>query len=42
MQTVDEAKVDLTKSKDEAQRVLEEETKKLAQEISSKILGKVE
>lgn len=39
-QKIEEAKVDLTKSKDEAQRILEEETKKLAQEISSKILGK--
>lgn len=38
--TIDSAKEELQKSKDEAQVVLSEETKKLAQDISSKILGK--
>lgn len=39
--TIDSAKEELQKSRDEAQGVLSEETKKLAQDISSKILGKV-
>ena len=39
--TIDVAKDELQKSKDVAQEVLSEETKKLAQDISSKILGKV-
>lgn len=40
-QKVDSAKSELHKSKDEAQAVLAEETKNLAQDIASKILGKV-
>lgn len=39
--TIDSAKEELQRSKEEAQAVLSEETKKLAQDISSKILGKV-
>lgn len=40
IQQVDSAKTELQKSKDEAQAVLSEETKNLAQEIATKILGK--
>lgn len=40
-QKVETAKEALQKSKDEAQAVLSEQVKDLAQEISSKILGKV-
>lgn len=40
-QKIDSAKSELQKSKDEAQAVLSEETKNLAQDIASKILGKV-
>lgn len=40
IQEVDNAKSELQKSKDEAQAVLSEETKNLAQDIASKVLGK--
>lgn len=39
VQTIDGAKVELQKSKDEAQNVLSGEIEKLAQDISTKILG---
>lgn len=41
VQTIDEAKDELLKSQSEAQAVLSDELPKLAQDISSKILGKV-
>lgn len=40
-QKVDSAKAELQESKDKAQEVLSEEAKNLAQDIASKILGKV-
>lgn len=39
--TVDTAKEELQKSTDEAQKVLSEDVQRLAQDISSKILGKL-
>lgn len=42
IQQVDSAKAELQKSKDEAQTVLSKEAENLAQDIASKILGKVQ
>jgi F-type H+-transporting ATPase subunit b len=40
VKTIDAAKTELQKSKDESQEVLSKEAQKLAQDISSKIMGK--